>query len=127
MKKIIKTNTAPDAVGPYSQGVAVHPFIYLSGQIALTPEGVSKTNQPVEIQTKQVMQNLEALLKEAGCTFCNVIKTTIYLCDIQQFEKVNEIYGSYFTGSFPARSTVVVAELPKGAAVEIECIAYLDD
>lgn len=123
MKQILKTETAPGAIGPYSQGVMSNGFLFLSGQIALAPDGSSKTAESIEIQTEQVMQNISALLKAAGRDFCDILKTTIFLTNMSDFNAVNEIYGKYFTENPPARSTVAVAELPKGALVEIECIS----
>ncbi|MEP7016223.1 MAG: RidA family protein, partial [Verrucomicrobiota bacterium] len=115
MKKIISTNDAPAAIGPYSQAVRVGSTIYCAGQIPLDP----KTDQIVEggitEQTQRVMKNIGAVLKAEGLTFADVVKTTIFLIDFADFQTVNEIYGSNFTSDPPARSTVQVAALPKGA------------
>src|SRR5712692_5178271 len=114
MKKIISTSDAPAAVGPYSQAVRVGSTIYCAGQIPLDP----KTGQ-----IRRVLDNITAVLKAEGLTFENIAKTTIFLVDLADFQTVNEIYGSYFKQAPPARSTVQVAALPKGARVEIEAIA----
>ena len=122
MEKIYTPN-APEAIGPYSQAIKVGNMIFTSGQIALTPSG-EFLDGDVKTQTKQVCENLKAVLKEAGADISNVVKTTIFLADINDFNDVNEVYGEYFSHK-PARSTVAVKELPKGAKVEIECIAIL--
>ena len=122
MEKIYTPN-APEAIGPYSQAIKVGNMIFTSGQIALTPSG-EFLDSDVKTQTKQVCENLKAVLKEAGADISNVVKTTIFLADINDFNDVNEVYGEYFSHK-PARSTVAVKELPKGAKVEIECIAVL--
>ena len=123
--KFISTNEAPAAIGPYSQAVSANGFVYTSGQIALMPDGTMET-RGIEYQTKQVLKNLYYVLKEAGTSFDKVIKTTVYLIDMNDFEKVNEIYAHYFGDHKPARSTVAVRSLPKGARVEIECVALAD-
>jgi 2-iminobutanoate/2-iminopropanoate deaminase len=123
MQKIY-TKNAPDAIGPYSQAIKVGNFVYTSGQIALTPDG-KFLDEDVKTQTKQVCENLKAVLEAAGTKIENVVKTTIFLDDINNFAAVNEVYGEYFSHK-PARSTVAVKELPKGAKVEIECIAVVD-
>ena len=123
MQKIY-TKNAPEAIGPYSQAVKVGNFIYTSGQIALTPDG-EFLDEDVKTQTKQVCENLKAILEAAGCKLENVVKTTIFLDDINNFTAVNEVYGEYFKHK-PARSTVAVKELPKGAKVEIECVAFTE-
>ena len=119
----IHTKNAPEAIGPYSQAIKVGNMIFTSGQIALTPSG-EFLDEDVKIQTKQVCENLKSVLKEAGADIKNVVKTTIFLSDINDFSAVNEVYGEYFSHK-PARSTVAVKELPKGAKVEIECIAVI--
>ncbi len=119
----IHTSNAPEAIGPYSQAIKVGNMIFTSGQIALTPDG-KFLNEDIKIQTKQVCENLKAVLNAAGADIKNVIKTTIFLADINDFSAVNEIYGEYFSHK-PARSTVAVKELPKGAKVEIECVAVI--
>ncbi len=122
MIKTISTEEAPKAIGPYSQAVVAHGMIYTSGQIALMPDGTMET-RGVEEQTKQVLKNLYYVLREAEATFNDVVKTTIFLADMEDFEKVNAIYEHYFADHKPARSTVAVKTLPKNALVEIECIA----
>lgn len=123
MKKIISTPEAPAALGPYSQAVKAGNTIYCAGQIPLDPRSGEIVSGGIEIQTRRVMDNISAVLKAAGLTFANVVKTTIFLMDLGDFQKVNEIYGSYFRQDPPARSTVQVAGLPKGVGVEIEVIA----
>lgn len=123
--KIISTNNAPQAIGPYSQAIAVNGMIYTSGQIALLPDGTMLTGG-VEEQTEQVMKNLSAVLEAGDASLSNVIKTTIFLADMDDFTKVNEIYAKYFGNHKPARSTVAVKTLPKNALVEVECIALRD-
>lgn len=123
--KIISTNNAPQAIGPYSQAIAVNGMIYTSGQIALLPDGTMLT-AGVEEQTEQVMKNLSAVLEAGDASLSNVIKTTIFLADMDDFIKVNEIYARYFGNHKPARSTVAVKTLPKNALVEVECIALRD-
>ncbi len=120
--KFISTNEAPQAIGPYSQAVEANGLIYTSGQIALTPEGVMVADDVVN-QTHQVMKNLFYVLEAAGAHFNDVIKTTIFLADMNDFEKVNAIYAHYFGTHKPVRSTVAVKTLPKNALVEIDCIA----
>jgi 2-iminobutanoate/2-iminopropanoate deaminase len=123
MKEEIFTNLAPKPIGPYSQAIRIGDFIFLSGQIPINPETGEIIKGDIETQTEQVMSNVKAVLKEAGMDFSNVIKTTIYLTDLQHFSKVNEIYERYVEKPYPARSTVEVKGLPKGALVEIEVIA----
>ncbi|MEJ2699344.1 MAG: RidA family protein, partial [Desulfuromonadales bacterium] len=116
----IETKEAPAAIGPYSQGVRAGDFIFFSGQIPLAPStGEVVIAGGIAAQTEQVMANMEAVLKGAGLTFGAVVKTTIYLTDLKDFSTVNEIYGKYFEGIAPARATVQVAALPKGAGIEI--------
>ena len=122
-KKIIRTDNAPAPIGPYNQAVQFGNLLFVSGQIALDPKTGSLAMDNIEAETRLVMSNLEAILKEAGMNFSNVIKTTIFLMDMGQFAKVNEIYGSYFTENAPARETVQVAGLPKGVNVEISVVA----
>ena len=123
MKKIILSQDAPAPIGPYSQAVEVNGFIYCSGQIALDAKSGEIVGENVEDQTKKVMSNIEAVLKAADLTFQNVFKTTIFLKDMDDFGKVNAIYGEAFTEEPPARSTVAVRTLPKDVMVEIEVIA----
>jgi 2-iminobutanoate/2-iminopropanoate deaminase len=126
MKKIISTSDAPAAIGPYSQGVRIGSTIYYSGQIPLDPKTGQIVSGGVDVQTRRVMENIGGLLKAEGLTFDNVAKTTIFLVDINDFQAVNEIYGSYFKQAPPARSTVQAGALPKGARIEIETIAVAD-
>lgn len=123
MHDIIRTDKAPEAVGPYSQGVRVGDLVFTSGQIPLTPKGAFNATDAAS-QTNQCLDNVEAILNEAGLTLANVVKTTIYLTDIGDFEAVNDAYAARFDQPFPARSCVEVSALPKGANVEIEVIAH---
>ena len=123
MKKIISTNDAPAAVGPYSQAVRVGSTIYCAGQIPLDPMSGQIVSQDISEQTRRVLDNVTAVLRAEGLTFESIVKTTIFLTDLADFQTVNEIYGSYFKKEPPARSTVQVPALPKGANVEIEVIA----
>jgi 2-iminobutanoate/2-iminopropanoate deaminase len=125
MKTIVHTNSAPAAIGPYSQAVKAGNLLFTSGQIALHPENGSMINQDIATETKQVMANLEAVLSAAGTDFSKVIKTVIFLRDLNDFEVVNRVYGSFFDGQFPARETVQVARLPKDAGVEISMVALV--
>ena len=120
--EIVQTDNAPKAIGPYSQAVKVGDFIFTSGQIALTPSG-EMVEGNIELQTEQVMKNLKAVLEAAGSSLQNVVKTTIFLANMDDFAEVNAIYEKWFDGHKPARSTVAVKKLPKDALVEIECIA----
>ena len=126
MKKIISTSEAPAALGPYSQAVRVGNTIYCAGQIPLDPKSGEIVTGGIEVQTRRVLDNITAVLKAEGLTFANIVKTTIFLMDLGDFQKMNEIYGSYFKQQPPARSTVQVAGLPKGARIEIEVIAVAD-
>ena len=124
MKQIISTDKAPGAIGPYSQAVRAGDFLFCSGQIAIDPETGKLIEGDVAAQTRQVMENLRAVLEAAGMDFSHVVKTTIFLSSMDHFATVNEIYGSYFPSDPPARATVAVATLPKNVDVEIEVIAY---
>lgn len=121
-KKVIQTNNAPAAVGPYVQAVQVGDMLYASGQLGLVP-ATGELAEGIEGQTRQSLQNVDAILEAAGYTKADVIKTTIYLSDMGNFATVNEIYGDYFKENLPARSCVEVAKLPKNGMVEIEVIA----
>jgi 2-iminobutanoate/2-iminopropanoate deaminase len=123
MKKIISTSEAPAAIGPYSQAVRSGRFLFCSGQIPLDPKSGQIISGDIAAQTRRVLDNIAAVLRSDGLTLDNVIKTTVFLTDLGDFQTVNEIYGSYFKQDPPARSTVQVAALPKGAKVEIEVIA----
>jgi 2-iminobutanoate/2-iminopropanoate deaminase len=123
MKKPIFTSEAPSAIGPYSQGIRSGRFLFCSGQIPLDPKSGEIVSGDIATQTRRVMENVAALLRTEGLTFDHIVKTTIFLTDLGDFQKVNEIYGSYFKQDPPARSTVQVSALPKGTNVEIEVIA----
>jgi 2-iminobutanoate/2-iminopropanoate deaminase len=123
MKEIINTKEAPQPIGPYNQAVAAGGFLFISGQIAIDPESGKLVTDEIEAETHLVLKNLKAILTEAGLTFEHIVKTTIFLSDMNNFGLVNEIYGSYFTGNFPARETVEVSVLPKNVNVEISAIA----
>jgi 2-iminobutanoate/2-iminopropanoate deaminase len=122
-KTIINTSLAPAPIGPYSQGVLSGNMLFISGQVCIDPAGGQLNNQDIQTETRQVMQNLGAILKEAGMNFSDVVKTTIFLTDMHRFAEVNEVYGKYFTEAFPARETVQVSALPKFVNVEISMIA----
>lgn len=122
-KKRIVTNLAPDAIGPYSQAVEVDGMLYCSGQIPLVPDTMELVSDDVEEQTHQVMKNVKGILTATNRDYSDIVKVMIFLDDMNDFAKVNEIYASYLTKPFPARSAVEVAKLPKGAKVEIEVIA----
>src|SRR5436309_11966289 len=123
MKKIISTDEAPGAIGPYSQAVRSRNLLFCSGQIPLDPKSGEIVSGDIAAQTRRVLDNIAGVLKAEGLTFDNVVKTTIFLTNLGDFQTVNEIYGSYFKHEPPARSTVQVPALPKGANVEIEVIA----
>ena len=122
---VISTKAAPAAIGPYSQGIKSQGLLFCSGQIAIDPATGAIVEGGIEAQTKRVCENVMALLKEAGLEPSSVVKTTVFITDMNDFPKVNEIYASYFAEPFPARSCVGVASLPKGALVEIEVVASL--
>jgi len=124
MKNIISTQNAPAAIGPYSQAVQVGDLVFLSGQLGVNPETGDFAQGGVEAQTRQAFENIKAVLAQAGLTMDNVVKTTVFLQDMNDFAAMNGVYVTYFTeGSYPARSAVQVAKLPKGGLVEIESIA----
>lgn len=122
--EFVATNDAPAAIGPYAQAVKVGDWLYTSGQIPLTKEGERVTGD-IETQTRQVLSNLKAVLNEAGARVDQVVKATVFLTDLNNFNKVNDIYAEFFQGHTPARSCVQVAALPKGAQVEIEFVVFL--
>lgn len=126
MKKIVETANAPKAIGPYSQAVVHNGILYASGQIPLDPATNSLVNDNIAIQTTQVLENLKAVLEAAGSSLDRVLKTTVYLRDMDEFPAMNEIYGKYFAANWPARATVQAAKLPKDVRVEIDCIASVD-
>ena len=122
-KTVITTNSAPAPIGPYNQAILVNDTLYISGQVCIDPASNNLKNKDLQEETHQVMQNLKAILQEASMTFNNVVKTTIFLTDMNRFSEVNEIYGKYFEADFPARETVQVSALPKFVNVEISMIA----
>lgn len=124
MKEAVATSAAPAAIGPYSQAVRLGDWLYCSGQIPLKPDGQGPV-AGIEAQTQQVLDNLTAVLAGGGATLSHVVKTTIFLTDLADFQTVNRLYAERFAEPYPARSTIQVAALPKGAAVEIEAIACI--
>jgi 2-iminobutanoate/2-iminopropanoate deaminase len=126
MKKIVSTAEAPAAIGPYSQAIRTGNFLFCSGQIPLDPKSGQIVSDDVTEQAKRVLENLAAVLRAEQLTFAHVVKTTIFLTDLGDFQTVNEIYAGYFRENPPARSTIQVAALPKGARIEIEAIAVAE-
>jgi 2-iminobutanoate/2-iminopropanoate deaminase len=124
-KKIIKTDQAPAAIGPYEQAIGIGGFLFTSGQIALDPATGNFLNGSIEEEAERVIQNLEGILNEAGLNLKDVIKTTVYLTDLNNFGRVNQVYEKFFGESKPARACVQVAALPKGAQIEIDAVAAL--
>lgn len=124
MKNIIYTNTAPEPIGPYSQAVRAGNMLFVSGQVAINPANNEVIAGTVVDEARQVMKNINALLTEADYSFADIVKTTIFLRDMNDFAAVNEVYGSYFDSNFPARETVAVSGLPKNVNVEISVTAY---
>lgn len=122
MKKVIVSDKAPGAIGPYSQGIETNGMVFISGQL---PIDAATGNMPINVgdQTRQSLENVKYILEAAGLTMGHVVKTTVFLKDMSDFAEMNNVYTTYFDGSFPARSAFAVKELPKGASVEIECIA----
>ena len=125
-KQIISTKNAPSAVGPYVQGIKAGNTVYVSGQLGIDV-ALGKLPDTLEAQAHASMKNLGAILKDAGASYGDIVKTTIFLQDMNDFGKVNEIYKSYFTDGFPARSCVEIGKLPLGGLVEVECVAVIDD
>jgi len=125
MKEIISTDKAPAAIGPYSQGVKAGGFLFLSGQIALDPQTMTVVPGDAAAQTEQAMKNMKAALASQGLDFSDVVKTTVFIKDMNEFKRINEVYGRFFVKDAPARSCVEVARLPKDVLVEIEAIALL--
>lgn len=123
MKRIINTEKAAKAIGPYSQAVEINSTLYISGQIPIDPSTGEIVNGGIEVQTEQVMKNISNILSAAGYGLADVVKTSCFLTDLANFSKMNEVYSKYFTGNCPARSTFQVAALPRGALLEIETIA----
>lgn len=124
-KKEIATSAAPAAIGPYSQAIQADSFLFISGQLPLLPETGKLLDGSIEDKTRQVMQNISAILEEAGGSLENIVKTTIFLTDLADFQQVNAAYGSFFNTTPPARATIQVAALPLGAPVEIEAVAII--
>ena len=125
-KQIFKTDKAPAPIGPYNQAVKAGGLVFVSGQVALVPATGDLETSNIQAETHQVMKNLDAVLTEAKLTFGHIVKTTIFLSDMSLFAQVNEVYGSYFTGDYPARETVAVKGLPRGVNVEISVIAVVE-
>ena len=123
-KKIIATSKAPAAIGPYSQAIRIGGFLYTSGQISLDPETMKMITGDIEVETEKVLKNIEAILKDDGLSLNNIIKTTVYLTDLSEFARMNQVYENFFTDTKPARACVQVAALPKGAKVEIDVVAH---
>ena len=123
MKNIISTEAAPKAIGPYSQAVIMNGFAFLSGQIPLDPSTNQLIEGDISAQTERVLENLKAVLEACGSSLAQVVKTTVFLKDMGEFAKMNEVYGRYFAADAPARSTVEAARLPRDVRVEIDCIA----
>lgn len=124
-KEVIATDMAPAAIGPYSQAVRTGNFIFTSGQIPIHPATGQVITGDIREQTRQVLENLSAVLEAAGASLDQVVKTTVFISDMNDFAVINEIYGQYFTGSYPARSCVQVARLPKDVGIEIEAVAVV--
>ena len=125
LKEVISTDTAPKAIGPYEQGIRVNGFVFTAGQIALDPSTGNLTEGDISAQTRQVLENLKEVLKAGGSSLDRVVKATIYLKKMADFPVVNKVYAEYLGSSKPARSTVAVAELPKGALIEIDLVAVI--
>jgi 2-iminobutanoate/2-iminopropanoate deaminase len=122
-KLIIKTDKAPQAIGPYSQGIHAGQFVFTAGQIGIDPPTGEIVPGGIEAETRQIFRNLQNILAEAGSSLDRIVKTTVFLRDMGDFARMNAVYAEFFSGDFPARSTVQAAALPKGAAVEIEAVA----
>lgn len=127
IKQEIKTYKAPAAIGPYSQGVRMGRFIFLSGQIPISPATGEIVDGDIVVQTRQALRNMQAVLEEAGASMNDVVKTTVFLKDIAQFGDMNGVYEDFFKPPYPARATVEVARLPKGVDIEIDAIAVVSD
>lgn len=125
MKETVTTDRGPKPIGPYSQAVKANGFLYLSGQVALDPKTNELTGSDIRQQTERVLENIKGILEAAGSNLHHVVKTTVFLKDMNEFPQMNEVYGRYFTSAPPARSTVQVARLPKDALVEIEVMALI--
>ena len=125
-KRIINTESAPAAIGPYSQSVLAGNILFVSGQLPIDPETGKFAGNDIKSQTEQSLKNIESILEKAGCTMDNVVKTTVLLNDMGDFAKMNEVYAKFFTKDYPARAAYEVAKLPKDALVEIEAVAVVD-
>ena len=123
-KKSVNITEAPEAIGPYSQAIRVGDFLYTSGQISLDPKTMEMITGNIQLETEKVLQNIEAILSAEGLNFGHVIKTTVYLTDLSEFTRMNQVYEKFFSNTKPARACVQVAALPKGAKVEIDAIAH---
>ena len=124
LKQIIKPKNSPAAVGPYNHAVRTGDLLFCAGQIPIDPKDGSLVTGDIKVQTERVLQNVKAILDDQKLTFANVVKSTVFLTDLAKFAGMNEVYAKYFTENFPARSTIQVAALPKGASVEIEVVAH---
>ncbi len=124
-RHIIQTNRAPQAIGPYSQAVRAGDTVYLAGQIPLDPETMQLVTGDIEAETRRVFENLKAVAEAAGGSLANAVKVNVFLTDLSHFAKVNDIMATYFHEPYPARAAIGVAQLPRGARVEIECVLYL--
>lgn len=129
MKKVVQTDKAPAAIGPYSQGIVAEAgrWVFTAGQIAIDPETGNLVDGDIEVQTKQVLENVKAVLEAAGSNLGRVVKATVFLKDMEDFPRMNNVYASFFKENPPARSAVQVARLPKDVSIEIECIASVGD
>lgn len=123
MKKVIATENAPKAIGPYSQAIEANNMIFVSGQLPINPSTGEFASDEIKGQTKQSLENIKSILASTGLTMENIVKTTVFLSDMSLFGDMNEVYAQYFSGDFPARCAFAVKQLPKNALVEIECIA----
>jgi len=126
-KKIITTDKAPKAIGPYSAGVKAGHFVYTAGQLGIDPQAGKMVEGGIEAETRQALTNLKNILEAAGSSLSGVVKTTVFLRDINDFAAMNGVYAEFFTENFPARSAIQVAALPLGAAVEVEAVAMVSD
>lgn len=124
-KEIIQTSKVPAPIGPYSQAVIANGFLFASGQVAFDPATGELVLTDIQAETRQVMENIKAILEEAKLSFAHVVKTSIFLSDMQLFAQVNEVYGSYFTANFPARETVAVKTLPRNVNIEVSITAVI--
>lgn len=123
----IATTNAPEAIGPYSQGIRAGKLVFLSGQLPIDPSSGELISGSIEVQTRRILENIKAVAAQAGADLSSVVKTTVFLKDMSDFSKMNDIYAEYFTTTLPARSAAQVSELPKGADIEIETVLYLNE